>query len=79
MGLIETIELHADGYVDAWLCVCGNTPSSDGFYPCNEWDGVHVEPVIGGFWDGKSYVCDRCGRIIDQDTGNVTGYRSGSS
>src|SRR4051794_3542480 len=27
---------HEDGNDEAWLCLCGNAPSGDGFYPCDE-------------------------------------------
>lgn len=71
---IEHIELGP--HRGEWLCVCGNYPSADGFYPCNETTGVEVEPDVGGYWDGVSYVCSRCGRIINQYTGDVTGRRA---
>jgi hypothetical protein len=51
---------------DAWRCICGNTPGSDGFFPCDK-DGNEMEPSIGSNWAGL-YVCARCGRIIEQDT-----------
>lgn len=52
---------------DDWVCVCGNMPHSDGFYPCLP-DGTEVEPLQDGPWDGL-YVCARCTRIVDGDTG----------
>ena len=60
---------HAEGDQDAWICVCGNMPTSDGFYPCDE-KGNEMEPVQG--WGGL-YVCARCGRIIDQRSLDVVG------
>ena len=60
---------HEPGYEDAWTCICGNQPTSDGFYPCNE-AGDEVEPVKG--WKNL-YVCARCGRIINQFTLEVVG------
>jgi hypothetical protein len=66
----EKITLEGD-----WLhCLCGNTPDSDGFYPCLP-DGTEVEPDDGGPWGGKLYVCAGCGRIIDQGTLVVVGRR----
>lgn len=62
-----------NGVSDAWLCICKNTPSGDGFYPCDS-HGNELEPVIGGAWDEKSYACHKCGRIIDQATLEVTGW-----
>lgn len=56
---------------DAWICACGNVPSGDGFYPCNA-AGNEVEPVEGA-WDGVLYVCNGCGRIIDQNTLEIIG------
>jgi hypothetical protein len=59
---------------DAWVCTCGNTPSDSGFYPCDD-KGQEVEPIKGGTWDEKSYVCHQCGAIIDQDTLEITGHK----
>jgi len=50
------------GNDEAWTCLCGNTPTADGFYPCDE-NGNEVIPATG--WQNL-YVCGRCGRIIDQ-------------
>ncbi len=63
---------HEAGNEEAWICVCGNEPSEDGFYPCNE-KGDEVEPVAG--WGGL-YVCFRCGRIIDPESLRVVGRNS---
>lgn len=41
-------------------CDCGNTPCSEGFYPCNR-KGQYVEPTPG--WEGY-YKCDRCGQLF---------------
>jgi hypothetical protein len=60
---------HEKGNNEAWICICGNTPPEDGFYPCNE-KGNEMEPVAG--WNGL-YVCFRCGRMIDQDSLRVVG------
>lgn len=62
-----------ENYEDAWICNCGNTPNSEGFYPCNS-KGIEVEPTEND-WDGISYVCADCGRIINQDTLEVIGHR----
>jgi hypothetical protein len=56
---------------DAWRCICGNYPSGDGFYPCDE-QGNEMEPVIGSGWKDL-YVCGQCGRIIRYDTLEVIG------
>lgn len=55
----EIIEIIEDEHGDI-ECLCGNIPSSQGFFPCNE-NGEDVEPVSG--WNGL-YRCDGCGRII---------------
>src|SRR5882724_425750 len=65
----ETISREANDK-DAWICVCGNTPCSDGFYPCNE-KGVEVEPDAR--WTTNCYVCAKCGRIINFETLEVAG------
>ena len=54
---------------DAWLCLCGNQPDFDGFYPCDR-QGNEVEPVEG--WEDL-YVCARCGRVIKQESLEVIG------
>ena len=64
---------HEAGNKEAWLCVCGNTPTADGFFPCNS-EGEEVEPVASE-WTTNCYVCSRCGRIIDQATLEVRGRR----
>jgi len=57
---------HESGNKDAWVCICGNNPSEDGFYPVNE-DGHEVEPTVED-WKTNEYFCARCGRVIDQDS-----------
>ena len=67
----ETIT-HEKHNQEAWVCICGNTPTTAGFLPCDE-KGNQVEPV-DGLWTNL-YVCDRCGRIIQQDTLEVVGQK----
>jgi len=62
---------HEAGNDEAWICICGNRPDSDGFYPCDR-EGDEMEPVAG--WK-ELYVCNNCGRIIHQDTLEVVGRR----
>lgn len=62
---------HEPDNEEAWICICGNTPSGGGFYPCDK-EGNEMEPVIGSNWDGL-YVCADCGRILHQDTLEVIG------
>ena len=54
------------------VCLCGNQPNYDGFYPCLE-NGQVVEPILGGIWNESYYYCERCHRIIDMVTGVVCG------
>jgi hypothetical protein len=63
---------HEANHTEAWICVCGNTPSSDGFFPCDA-NGNEVEPTLASGWSGI-YICARCGRIINQDTLEVVGF-----
>jgi len=51
---------------DFWECRCGNTPSSDGFAPCDEVG--EIVPAELGPWDGVLNVCIRCWRIINGNT-----------
>jgi hypothetical protein len=60
-----------EGDADAWMCVCGNKPTRQGFYPCDD-KGNATEPDIVSDWAGL-YRCDRCDRIIQQDTLAVVG------
>jgi hypothetical protein len=60
---------HESHDPDAWVCVCGNTPSDYGFYPISA-DNVEVEPFAEA-WTTGEYYCARCGRVIDQVTRRV--------
>lgn len=51
---------------DAWVCICGNTPSMSGF-DASDRNGVSVEPTPEE-WGGKRYVCLECGRVIMANT-----------
>jgi hypothetical protein len=62
---------HDVEYDEAWICICGNRPTSDGFYPCDQ-DGNEVEPTPTE-WKTNWYVCGRCGRMIDQNTLEIVG------
>ena len=65
--------LRIGGELDEWICICGNTPLTHGFYPCDA-QGDYVEPTPEA-WTANWYVCDQCGRIIEQGTRAVIGYR----
>ena len=60
---------HEIGNDEAWICICNNTSNAQGFYPCDR-EGNQMEPDAG--WRDL-YVCDRCGRIVDQKTLEVVG------
>lgn len=62
---------HEPNNPEAWICLCGNTPDADGFYPCDR-GGREVAPTPGE-WMAGCYVCARCGRIIDQKSLEVLG------
>ena len=62
---------HEPDYEEAWICLCGNTPTDSGFFPCNE-AGVEIEPTEKDGWDDL-YVCAGCGRIVNQTTLEVLG------
>ena len=66
--------ISADEY-DAWTCLCGNQAHLAGFYPCDR-DGNQVEPTEKD-WLTNWYVCDRCGRVIDNRTLIVVGRQHG--
>jgi hypothetical protein len=52
-----------------WTCLCGNTSYYEGFFPCDA-DGNEVDPTPEN-WTINLYRCDRCGRIINQATGEI--------
>jgi hypothetical protein len=54
---------------EAWICICGNRQDSEGFFPCDK-EGNEMAPTL--VWRDL-YVCDRCGRIIDQHSLEVMG------
>lgn len=64
------IRTEVDG---EWVCLCGNTAASEGFYPCDE-RGEMVEPTPEE-WTTNWYICDRCGRMINQSTRDVVEVR----
>ena len=61
---------HESGSGDAWICVCGNTPSDAGFYPIDS--GVSEVEATLADWTTNEYFCNNCGRVIDQDSLEVT-------
>ncbi|NBV23163.1 MAG: hypothetical protein EBS05_14745 [Proteobacteria bacterium] len=73
MKTTETIS-HEAGNPEAWICLCGNHPSGDGFFPCDA-KGNEVDPVPSE-WTTNAYVCHKCGRIIDQHTLAVIGQKA---
>lgn len=66
---------HEPDDEDAWICVCGNRPTAQGFYECDE-TGKLVSPDKN--WAGL-YYCDRCERIIDGETLETVGKRAAKS
>jgi hypothetical protein len=70
---MEQEHIGYEGDPNNWLCLCGNKPYDDGFFPC-ALDGVEVEPTPEE-WPLRFYVCDRCGRIVDFGTRIVVGRK----
>lgn len=58
---------YIGGTTDWFQCLCGNQPNYDGFYSCRS-TGEIVSPTLYGEWDGISYLCERCSRIINGNT-----------
>ncbi len=61
-------KIHVDEHGE-WTCICGNTASEDGFFPCDA-VGNLVEPTPQE-WTTNLYRCDRCHRKINQATGEI--------
>ena len=62
---VNVSEFDTNGF----LCVCGNTPDSQGAYCCDS-NGDYLEDY-GDDWPGKLYRCGRCGIVFDEDTGKI--------
>ena len=66
-GLLPSEKITLEnGEADAWVCICGNMPHNQGFYPCTI-TGEDCEPDKDGPWKNL-YRCDQCGRIINSET-----------
>jgi hypothetical protein len=62
------------------LCLCGNDAPNYGFAMSDTTGEVTFDPDSDGCafgWDGTHYVCNQCGRVIDQDTGRVVARAGG--
>lgn len=44
-----------------WVCLCGNTPDAQGFWPYH--DGRQVE-ASDPEWDGHASACRSCRRVV---------------
>lgn len=66
---------YIDGTTDWFICLCGNQPNYDGFHSCLT-DGTIVSPTLDGEWNGQTYICESCQRIIDGNTLGITGVAS---
>jgi hypothetical protein len=64
-------EFITEKNMDDWHCICGNNTFGDGFDTCDP-NGNIMEPLIGSIWECH-YLCNSCGRIIDQETFQVIG------
>ena len=65
----DEVITHEKDNDEAWICICGNQPSEEGFFPCDE-KGNETDPDAN--WGGL-YVCARCGRMIDLESLHVVG------
>jgi hypothetical protein len=63
---------YINGDTNWFVCLCGNTPDSEGFFACKQ-NGEITSPVVGGLWNGKTYVCGQCDRIIVENNLRVIG------
>jgi hypothetical protein len=63
------------GTTDWFQCLCGNQPNYEGFYSCLS-TGEIVSPTLNGEWDGNTYLCEKCSRVIDGETLKVVGVCS---
>jgi hypothetical protein len=61
---------HESSNEEAWICVCGNTPAHDGFFPMGA-NGKEVEPTAQA-WTTDELFCGRCGRVIHFASRRVT-------
>ena len=51
---------HEQGDEEAWVCICGNTPSDAGFYPCDEnGDEIYHTNVMMSIGEGYAVLCPR--------------------
>lgn len=66
MQQTSEVIVHEPHGRDAWVCICGNTPSDAGFYPIDE-ANHEVEPTLED-WKTGHYACRQCGRVIDPDS-----------
>ncbi len=70
---MEYITLENPKHDCTWMCICGNTPDSYGFFSCDA-SGNPMEEGINNNWPGL-YICDHCWRIIQQRDLAVIGRR----
>jgi len=67
--LLERQNGRIDTSRDEWVCQCGNTADSSGFFPFHG-SGMEVEPTED-LWDGISMFCAGCNRVFNQESGVV--------
>jgi hypothetical protein len=63
------------GAPEAWVCVCGNTPDTGGFYFSDE-AGTEADPDLSGNWNGVNYTCHDCLTVINGITLEVVSQPS---
>ena len=45
-----------------WVCICGNGPDAQGFWPY--WEGYEVSPSHPD-WNGHDLACRSCRRVVN--------------
>src|SRR5579859_2458005 len=70
--ILRSPEHATADYYRSLTCVCGNIPESGGFTACDR-QGNQIEPGRHSGW-ASLYICDDCGRIINEDTLEVIGF-----
>ena len=53
--------------LDWFVCMCGNSPASDGFYTCLPSGKIVSPSVTDGNWDEEHIICAGCNAIYNQN------------
>ena len=69
---LQRVEVNQWGEI---TCLCRNIPSYDGFSACHSNGAVDDDLLLGNNSRPVFYLCERCGRIIEETTLEVIGRR----